>query len=51
MPKAEKDAGRSNKRGKNWTAADSLKLIDAYQHTQETKLGNAPSPPSIESFI
>jgi len=27
-------------RGKNWSEADSLKLIDAYKHAQEIKRGN-----------
>jgi hypothetical protein len=35
----EKDAAVPRKRGKNWTEADSLKLIDAYQFVQFNKLG------------
>ena len=32
--KAENDAASRTKHGKNWTEANSLKLIDAYQYIQ-----------------
>ena len=34
------EAATCSKRGKNWTEADSLKLIDAYQKVQFTKSGS-----------
>jgi hypothetical protein len=37
----EKDGEPLKKRGKNWNEADSLKLVDAYQHTmQKTRDGS-----------
>jgi len=39
------DPTTASKRGKNWTEADSLKLIDAYQKVQFTKSGAHPAPP------
>ena len=36
------EAAGHSKRGKNWTEADSLKLIDAYQHVQSVKRGILP---------
>jgi len=29
----DKDGESRNKRGKHWTEADSLELVNAYQHT------------------
>jgi len=37
----DNDGEPLKKRGKNWNEVDSLKLIDAYQHTMEkTKIGS-----------
>ena len=38
----EKDTVPCTKRGKNWTEADSVKLLNVYQQVQFEKLGKTP---------
>jgi hypothetical protein len=45
----DKDTAPRSKRGKNWTEADSLKLVDVYQQIQFEKHGTPPPP--LPSFL